>query len=103
MYPAGRQESELEPGAVVTRVKLLTMEVVVKENDVMVDVTVTITALLGRFIGGWSLLIDCSIEEASSGWSWLRASRSELRMATADASSLSQKKFRSVEKMFGLK
>ena len=93
MYPAGRQESELEPATVGTRVKLLTTEVVVKENDVMVDVTVTITALLGRFIGRWSS-IDCSIEEASSGWSWLRASRSELKTASADASSLSRKRMR---------
>ena len=80
------------------------MEVVVKENDVMVDVVVTTMKFrFGRFLG-LSSPIEYSIEEASSGWSWLRASRSELRMATADASSLSQKKFRcSVEKMFGLK
>ena len=70
------------------------MEVVVKENDVMVDVVVTTMKFrFGRFLG-LSSLIDCSIEEASSGWSWLRAPRSELRMATVEVSSLSQKKFR---------
>ena len=67
------------------------MEVVVKENDVMVDVVVTTMKFrFGRFLG-LSSLIYCSIEEASSGWSWLRASMDdERKTATADASSLSQ-------------